>query len=410
MTYSLLITALIIGIAAFLGHSQNEKLHQLRAEWLEIRATGSDFDIPEDPETEFSPTRLAERKDKRIRKEAVVTFSEEITSYMKEMKEARKNGNGNDPAMQERGMDLFLQLTEFSGGEVKYLIDLIMADSTLEEQSKSEMVMGSLMFLSNEQPEIALAILLETKGKILKDKNISNHVTGIALGKLAAGDPLTALNWMKDHQDDLGGIDDDLRREVLSGAAQKDLLGAFSLMREMKFEKTEKPYWALVQNVTTENANIYLAGVRGLDADPKELEKALGALTDSPLWKDHAAAATWIEQAELTDEESKSIMNGLHYHSAKEEISSWLDWLDEKDTPEYAGKSKQLMRQWAYEDFRAAGEWVNGLEKGARRDEAAYQYASALKDHEPEAAREWAQSLPNGAQKNELLDQIKARE
>ncbi|MGC6425833.1 MAG: hypothetical protein ACON5H_02415 [Akkermansiaceae bacterium] len=407
MTYSLVITALIIGIAAFFGHSQNKKLTELRTQWENIRSTGNNYEIPEDPDADFSPTRIAERRKSLVRKGEVTTFTHQLIAFMKEMKTAQKNGDGNNLEIQQRGMDLFLKLTEFSAGEIKHLIELVMADTTLEDQSKTEMVMGSLMFLSNEQPETALTILLETKGKLLKDSRFSDHFTGMAVGKLAAENPLAALEWMQEHQDDLGGISDELRQQVISSAAQKDLQAAFSLINEMEFENESAPFWGLAQNVTAENADEFLAGIRRLDVPPEEMKNALSSLSNSPLWRDHEAAISWIEKAELTTEETHSVINGLHYHSARGNIASWLDWLDDQKGSAYSGKSKQLMREWVFEDSRAAGEWVNGLEKGPRRDDAAYQYASVLKSHEPEAAREWAESLPDGERKRKLLKEIK---
>ncbi|MEN8693517.1 MAG: hypothetical protein ACN4GG_02130 [Akkermansiaceae bacterium] len=408
MTYSLLISALIIGIAAFIGLPRQKKLKELRTEWSTLQETCAKYDISDNPTSEFVLSKLSERRKTKVRTEKVDTFSEELITFMKEMKEAQRNGEVDRLDSRRRGMEIFSRMMEFSPGEIKRLVENITSDTSIDNRSKTEMVMMSVMTLSQEDPLTALAIISETKDTLLKGNRMSQHFIGFALGQLAADDPTAAMEWLKNHQDEIGGVSSDLKKEIISGAAQQNLNTAFSLLSEMEFDDSERPYYRLAMNVTLENATDYITEVRSLDGTLEEKKKAFSALSTSTIWKDFETATAWMAEAQLKTAEKESLISGIHYHSTKGEITQWLDWLHSENNVVAKKQGESLIRSWTHEDFRAAGEWVNGLELGARRDDAAYHYASTLRTHEPEAARVWAETLPDSERKTKLLNDIEA--
>ena len=70
------------------------------------------------------------------------------------------------------------------------------------------------------------------------------------------------------------------------------------------------------------------------------------------------------------------------------------------------GSTANLIRDWTRSDYRAAGEWVNSVDKGPKHDQAKAAYASTLAEHEPAAAADWAISLPEGNQRKKVQAKI----
>lgn len=405
MIYSTILTVLILGVAIIFGLSRNERLTELQTEWEALRKKGAAYDIPEDPEAAYALTRLGSRTEKVVRTAEVDAFAGELIALMKEVKEAERNGNSGGLELQKRGMELFLKMADFSGSEIRLLIDHIATDTSIKDKTKSEMVMMSVMLLSQEEPRTALAIIMETKGKILKKNQMTDHFIGIAIGHLATKDPIAAVQWMKNHKEDIGGISDDLRGQVLSSAAQEDLKASFGLMADLEFKEPKNALANIARSVTPENAGDYLSGIRELDSDQKK--HALQTLGNSEFWKNFDQATEWIEDTEFQDNEKNSLIQGLRYHSIKDDPAQWLDWLGSQEEENASAKtSRQIISQWTQKDFKATGDWVNTLDDGPKKESAVYEYARSLNQHEPQAALAWAKTLQEGDQKAKLMKQI----
>lgn len=405
MIYSIILTVLILGIAIIFGLSRNERLAELQTEWETLRKKGAAYEIPEDPEAAYALTRLGSRSEKLVRTTEVDAFALELIALMKEVKEAERNGNSGSLDLQKQGMELFLKMADFSGDEIKLLVEHISADTSIKDQTKSEMVMMSVMLLSQEEPRTALSIIIETKGKILKKNQMADNFIGMAIGHLAAEDPTAAVQWMKNHKEDLGSISDDLRSQVLGRAAEEDLKASFGLLNDLEFKDPKKALAHIAGSVTPENAKDYLEGVRALDTDQKN--HALQKLGNSEFWKDFNQATEWVEDTEFQTDEKSSLIEGLNYYAIKDDPAQYLDWLGSQDEENASAKtSRQIISQWTRKDFKATGEWVNGLDEGPRREAAVYEYARSLNQHEPQAALAWAKTLKEGNQKAKLMKQI----
>lgn len=206
MIHSFILTSLILAIAACYGLSQKERLSELRSEWECLREEGRSYGLPENSAATDAATRLG------LRQKKIEAFATELIAFMKETEEAPRSGNHDELESQQRGIDLFMQWTNFSRSELKLLIVQIIAESSIKNETKSEMVMRSAMMLSEQEPHVALALVMETKDKILKNSQISDHFISMAIGQLAAEDPKAALEWANTLQE--GALKNDLLRTI----------------------------------------------------------------------------------------------------------------------------------------------------------------------------------------------------
>ncbi|MGJ8695387.1 MAG: hypothetical protein ACSHYF_03655 [Verrucomicrobiaceae bacterium] len=405
MTYSMIIAALILVIAAFFGMKRQERITTLTTEWEELVEQGREYDIPEDPAADYAPTRVATRTERMERREMVDDFSAELIAFMKEMKEARKNGNGNDPEVQKRGMELIARMLDFSSDEVRLLVGTVLEDQSLDQETKRELVMMSIMMLSESQPETSLALILETKKDYFEDERMGDHFIGMAIGQLAKRDPLAALEWMNENKDEIGKVTDQMRRQILMSAASQDMGSALGMIDDLEFDQKKGVVGSLGQAVTKENVGDFVTAMRGLK-DRDEARAGLGNIAGSVFGKDFKLMTTWMGESDLTAEERKAVLSGVNYHNTKGETGKWLTYLTTQEKGAESPVVSSLVQDWTRNDYRAAGEWVNTVEQGPARDRAALAYAQTLSRHEPEAAAVWAETLPAGKQRQDLMKDI----
>jgi hypothetical protein len=401
MIYSLVISVLILGITAFFGFQQKERLVKLEEEWLVLSEQGEGYDIPLDPAEEYAPGRLSNRALKAANTEGVMAFSNTLKAFMKEVKVAEKAGEVDQLEMQQRGMKLISEMLNYSAAEIQLLVDDLMADESIEEESKNELVMMSIMMLSQEQPETALTMILETKDRFMKSDQMKTHFLSTALAQL---DPQAALEWMSTHRDAIGEVDDNLRKQVLIAAASKDIKSAFGLIGEMNFDNLSEAFNSIARSTTPESIDDFVAGIREHEAEEAATAAGFNGLASSPFVGDAEKAIAFLNEGKLTPDEQKIFLDGLGYHTLKEDTGQWLNWMAEKKKMDSNGK--KLIREWTRNDFEAAGEWINALEKGKPRDEAVVTYAGTLAEHEPQAADVWAESLSPGPVQNNLRKDI----
>ncbi|MFN0126709.1 MAG: hypothetical protein ACKV19_08495 [Verrucomicrobiales bacterium] len=83
-----------------------------------------------------------------------------------------------------------------------------------------------------------------------------------------------------------------------------------------------------------------------------------------------------------------------------------LDWLAELESPEdFAGSVGHMVRQWAYQDFNAAGEWLGKQEPGPARDRAIHDFAQTVSPIDASAAAIWAAQIENEELRSAALSQ-----
>ena len=408
MKYSLLIALLIVGIASFFGYERQQKISILTTELETLVKEGEELDVPTDPKVSFSPKRSAQRAQKRAREEMVEDFVGELMDLIKE---SQKPGMQNDPEFQKRAMALIETMLDLTPAELKMMVLKVSEDKTLKQQEKQQLTSFAIMMLANENPDTALALILESQGTDLVGGNMDRHMLSMALGSLAKNDPIAAAEWLKENGEKVGGAQDHLTRAIIVQASQQNVGLALDLINDLAEENQSTAYASIGSTITAERIDEFFNAIRGHDATDKEKATAFSSLANGPFVKDPTSAIEWLDKTELSKEEQSAFMQGLSYHQIKEHPETWMNWLvaQEKTADQSTSAqqtAKNIIRNWTSNDFVAAGEWVGKLPPGNDRNVAVSSYAETLSQHEPAAAEEWAATLPEGSERTGLLRNI----
>ncbi len=403
MIYSFTIAVLILGIAAFFGISQKKRLGDLETQWLTLTEKAGSYGVPTDPNQDYATGRLSHRASTQVRPGEVGSFRQKLADLIRDRDENDLNGGGNGVEIEQRGLTLMGELSGFSSPEVKQLIDELIADPSLDGRLKREILMTSIMILSEDEPEAALDFLLNMEAGLFQKGRLAPEMIGMAVAQLAKKDPQAAVAWLSAHEGEIGKIDDEAREQILE-AASAHLKEAVTIISDLGFESRSKAFTILSKKITPENVDDFLKVIRE-EGDQNLSENSFRHLAKSPLAEDVEKATAFIEGKRITADERASFIEGLSYYQLGESTPQWLDWMVSRRSMDRTA-SRNLISQWVRDDFRAAGEWVSTLEKGGQRDQAASTYASTLAENEPQAAATWAESLPKGAMQNRVRGDI----
>lgn len=409
MKYSIIIALLIAGIASFFGYERQQKIITLTTELETLEEEGQKLDIPTDPEASFSPRRAAQRAHKRAREEMVDDFIGELITLIKD---SQKPGMQTDPEIQRRGMELIETMLDLSPAELKMMVTKVAEDSSLKQQEKQQLSMFAIMMLSNDNPETALTLILESKDTDLMAGHMSQHMLSQALGSLAKTDPVAAAEWLKENSEKVGGAQDNLTRAIIAQTAQQNVGLALDLIKDLDDQSTA--YSSIGSTISVDRIDEFFNAIRGHDGTDKNKATAFQSLAGGPFVKEPEAAIAWLNKTQLSQNERAAFIDGLHYHQIKNHPESWMNWLTTQpngSSPEdtYHPKNNttvNILRSWTQNDFVAAGEWVSQLPAGERKNEAVMGYADTLSQHEPAAAEDWAVTLPEGTERTGLLKKI----
>jgi len=290
--------------------------------------------------------------------------------------------------------------------ELEMMIESLKGYSDLSDEEKQQMAMFSIMMLSSQSPETALDLIV--KGEDLLGKEIpSEFLIGAALGGLAKEDPMSALEWIKQNGDKVGGVTQQMKMQLLQGVAGQDLAAAFGMIDELDYESPITGYSVLAQSVKTmDDVDVFLKEVEKVSYEEGERAGVHRVLASGPWMKDFEQAKTFLEGDSLSDETKNELIGGMQVYQLRGREGEWLGWLQEQKELEVQTTSTQLISGWARNDFRAAGEWLNEQEVGPNKQAMVKSYAQTLSEHEPEAAAAWAVTLPEGDERAGLYKKI----
>lgn len=125
-------------------------------------------------------------------------------------------------------------------------------------------------------------------------------------------------------------------------------------------------------------------------------QRAFDEVIQTMLYRDPSAAAHWIAQnagqaflsgSAVVDTAAKLAQ------SAPMEALNWMQNLPGISDTQRANGAAAAMNRWAENDPHAAGNWLVQNRQHPAYDRMAGQYAQAIAEEHPQAAREWAQSL-----------------
>ncbi|MCW1913456.1 hypothetical protein OJ996_07720 [Luteolibacter sp. GHJ8] len=415
MKASLALAALILLAASFFGWRGHTRLAEVHAEHERLveegRALGIDGDAASGSGDAQTKSRRAEAVDKPAK---VKAFAAELVAFAKEMEAAQKSGQQPGEEMQKKIFAIIDKMLELDASELKLLVAELRATSDLSEDMRNGILSFAVMMLANDHPAAALALFAES-GDLMKDQGTSQHVLSSALARLAQDDPMAALDWIrknaKEHPELAG---EQAKRGVLAGAARQDPKLAFSLIAELGFESSHMAVRSIVDTaVSAEERKAMLAAMRehvktlNGDAAKQVREQALNALGQNISQAGYDSAMTWLASSDLSAQEMEEFAQGVQPWQTKAETGKWITWMADKFPKEEIGpRMSMFMRQWANDDYKAAGEWLNDFKEGPTKEVAVKSYADAVLPYDPATAAEWSLTMPAGKEKTDLMAQI----
>ena len=120
---------------------------------------------------------------------------------------------------------------------------------------------------------------------------------------------------------------------------------------------------------------------------------------------DPDAAVAWIhslpadEQKPVRDQAAQMML--MMKPAAGAELM--LEGVEEKDRPQVYDR---VVMQWANQDARAAGEWLQKQPQGPELDNARMSYARSIAQRDPAAAMDWARSVQNEKQRPDSIGTV----
>lgn len=412
MKASLFLALLILAAGGLLGWKQHDRLvvaretHRLAV--ADARALGlSPESLLEDGKPPL-PTKSG-RTEAADKIAAARDFAAELIAFAKEMKEIEKSGEQPGADMQKRIMETLARFLDLGPAEIKAVIAELKDSPDLDDEMRRGIIGFSIMMLANDQPEAALSIFTESSD-IKGIGDMGEHVVASALRKWGEQDPLRALAWIRANSEKHAKlVTDETKAAIIGGAAKQDPKLALSLIGELEFKERHRIAGNLAESArTAEERTALLAALR---ADPKHadlLRETLGSMGSTLAREGFDSAEAWLSTAGLDEAETTGIAESLSHWQTGGDTGKWIEWMDGKVPAEtMEQKTGELVRQWTRKDFKAAGEWINGLADGTVKTTAVKSFATTVAPYEPESAEQWAKTLPPGKERDELLESIR---
>jgi hypothetical protein len=418
MKVSLLSAALILIAASFFGWQGHARLVDAREDHGRLVAEAEAMGLDASGTANGADGKAAQTKTRRDDpgdKAAVVkAFSAKLVAFAKEMEAMQKEGKQPDEDMQKRMFEVLEVMLSLDAAQLKLLVAEIRGTTDLSDEMRTGILGFAVMMLANDHPAAALAIFTES-GDLMKETGSSQHVISSAVARLAQEDPMAALDWIrKNSKEHPEMVTDQTKRGVLAGAARQDPKLAFSLIAELGFEDGSRAVGSIVETATTtEQRKAVLAAMRdhaktlGPEAAAAITKETLKELGQGLSRQGHDGTVAWLKESGLSPEETADFAEGVQPWQTKSETGKWIGWLAENvpgDKMEI--RVTLFMNQWARDDYKAAGLWLNDFKDGPAKDAAVKSYADSVAPYEPASAAEWALTLPEGEERKKLLISI----
>lgn len=399
----ILTTCVVLG-GAFWGVSEQRIVSNLREQHRLVLIEAERLGVSTKLSESFAPDKSAKRQREDSGRK-VRDFAGTLVAFAKEIKESEASGKQPDEAMQRRVMDLMDGMLSLTGDELKILISELRNRTDMDDEMRKSMIGFSIMMLAQDHPEKALAIFTESSD-LLENNPMREHVLASSLTQWAKDQPLAAVEWMKKNADRFPElIDDDAKRAVISGVAAKEFGLAFRLASELKLSTTESSFISSMARVadTPERQRELLAVVRSQAAgmaDRKQaaefLQQGVTELFSKVSESGFDGAMRWLESAKLDEGEIAGLAMDLNYYSTKAETGRWLDWIAGNAEPALADRStRNLIRDWTQNDFKAAGDWLVKAPAGPVKEAAVISYLETVAPYDSDVAAQWADTLPD---------------
>jgi hypothetical protein len=401
MKASITLSVLILAIGSYCGWRQSEHLDVIRETHcqvaIELHALGLS------PETIGTQGKRALRS-KREREETTDRTAEAkaVAGELIDWKKSAEAGHTD----KERIEELMDKLEGFTPSQIEAVIAKIRASGDLGEKARSHVAELSLLMLGRNHPQGALDLFIDSSD-VVSMAGMGQHIISTSLDNWAKENPAGALEWLRQNGEKRPELmTDRTKSAIIYGAAKKDPNLALSWVGELKLGDKSLISSGLAGSVSTpEERTALLAALRDFKNDDGTLlKKTLGFMAAFIAGNDFEASQAWLSSVKLTDQEMKHFTEGLQYYATQGDTGHWINWMADKlpedQLPQKVGK---FVWEWAENDYRAAGEWIDGSPDGPAKEAAVNAYAKVLAPHQPDSAAQWALTLPEGKERDKLL-------
>jgi hypothetical protein len=415
MKVSIAAAILILLVAALMGVPNHQRLSSIRESHAKLVATAAQLGISTDPSHPDHHVRITKRD--RENKEADAKLAAvEFIAYAKEMEAMKKNGGPPDQAQQKRIMEIMDRMMSLDSTQLKILIAELRAAKDLKDETRQGLIGFSIMTLSNDHPQAALALVTESSDILEKNVMLNAHVVSSSLAKWAKEDPMAALEWVKKNSakfPDL--ITDETKRGLISGTAKQDPKLAFKLIAELGIKEPQQAISNMVRAAKTpEERTTTLIALREhlatlTDEKTKnELSKeAVENFAYSIAKEGFDSSTRWIAESNFTAAEIESFVQGIYVSEGSDENGKWVVWIGDHLPPEKADdRISIIVGNWTRNDYQAAGKWLATVADGPTKNTAIRSYAETIAQYEPATAAQWALTLPPGKDRDSTLNRI----
>ena len=414
MKISIAASILILLVAALFGVPNQKRLTVVRQSHAQLVAEAAQLGISLDPSNPAAPVRITKRG--RGNKEADAKLAAaEFIAFAKEMEAIEKKGGPPDEAQQKRIMEIMDRMMSLDSAQLKILITELRASKELKDESRQGLIVFSIMTLSNDHPQAALALFTES-ADLFKDDGMGNYIVSSSLAKWAKDDPLAALEWVRKNSKKFPDlVTDDAKRGLISGTAVSDPKLAFKLIGELGIKEISQSIDSIISAAKTpEERTATLAAVRGhLKTLPDENTRnefsgnAMRRFTDQITEEGYDAGSKWIAESNFSPTELESFASGLKASDKTGENGQWIEWIA-KNLPSEKSENQILkfVGNWTKNDFQAAGKWLATAPAGPTKNTSIRSYAETVSRYEPETAAQWALTLPPGQDRDKTLKKI----
>jgi hypothetical protein len=402
MKLPIVLTFVILVAGSLWGVRENTYLTRMREKHREVTREAAELGISAGSAESAVVTRAGRRPREDAERKGR-EFAERLVAFAKEMKAREEGGEVPDDAIKKR-IELMDDLLSLKGDGLKALIAELRNRSDLDDEMRQGMLSFSIMMLSVQNPEAALALFTESSD-MLGDHPMSKHALSSALKQWAKDQPLAALEWIKKNatkHPEL--VTDDAKQAVIAGAASSDFGLALQLIGELDVSP-ESVMRRIAQTANTpERQTELLRAIRKAAADAPDKEageklssNGLRSLLSSVAETGFENATKWMESADLAASEAAMVVRELNYHRTKSDTGRWLDWMAARPVGEDSKNATQnLIRNWTEKDYQAAGTWLADSPAGPLKETATISYLETVAPYDPEVAAQWAATLPDG--------------
>jgi hypothetical protein len=414
MKVSIVASILIVLIAALIGMRNHQRLVTVRESHAKLVVAAAQIGVYIDPSRSENSVRITKRERENKDADAKLAAAEFI-AFAREIEANEKKGGPPDEGQQKRIMEVMDRMMSLDSAQMKILIAEVRAANDLKDETRQGLIGFSIMTLSNDHPQAALALLTESSD-LFKGNGMGTHVVSTSLAKWAKDDPLAALEWVRENSGKFPDlIIDDAKSGLISGTAAEDPKLAFRLIGELGLKDVPRSVSRIVETARTpEERSATLAALRehlaSLTDDQAKRDISNNAVREfgqSLAKEGFDASSKWIAAADFTPAELESFAGGLPGSIKNGEDGRWIEWIGEQLPPEKnTDKIQTLVNHWTRNDYQAAGEWLTTAPDGSTKNAAIRSYAETVSRYEPETAAQWAMTLPPGKDRDQTLKRI----